>query len=169
MEENLSSAVESALRMHASLITSAKLYCLLIKSSLQQQINVINFLCAFWTIAHPGLCFAQGLRAGRHVMQGLGKTVECIAVLLHNPFSPAAQQPTAAAGSEDEPASHAAESVPAPEATTAAGTLIVTPPAIRRQWEQEVGTAIMLHMQHRGPEQNCHCTLALADCSCHAS
>lgn len=53
--------------------------------------------------------------------QGLGKTVETIAVLLHRPFHPDAE---AHATREEGPA--------------LGGTLIVTPPAIRRQWQQEV-------------------------------
>ncbi|KAK9811031.1 hypothetical protein WJX73_007955 [Symbiochloris irregularis] len=74
---------------------------------------------------------------------GLGKTVECIAVLLHNPFHPVGPQPAAAADAAAPEAlaeaNTAAELAPAQEAM-AAGTLIVTPPAIRRQWEQELRT-----------------------------
>ena len=60
-------------------------------------------------------------------LQGLGKTVESIAVLLHRPFHP---KP----GSDDD-ASMVASAQPLP---VPGGTLIVTPPAIRRQWQQEV-------------------------------
>ena len=57
-----------------------------------------------------------------YLLQGLGKTVETIAVLLHRPF----------------PQGTASESVAPGAAVVHGGTLIVTPPAIRRQWLQEV-------------------------------